>query len=183
MDEINNGDPAQPARPPAIQTMVIRAGGKDGPQIVESGDARWNDAAEQRFLDSLGACCNVTRAAKGAGFSREAIYRRRRTDPGFAARWREALVQGYVRIEMLLIENAEAVLAGVAPDPQSPIPPMSVKEAMNLLAQHRGAVEGDGNRRRNWAARPRDMAEVRANILVKLEAIAALPSEEGADEA
>lgn len=169
----------KPRRKAGGNGLAIRASGKDGPQIIEVTSARWNDGAEQRFLDALGASCNVTHAAMQSGFSKEAIYRRRRTDPGFRARWNDALAQGYVRIEMMLIERAEAVLAGDGPnpDPDHPIPQMSFRDAITLLAQHRPSVTGNGNRRLSWNARPRDLEEVRASILAKFEAIAALPDE------
>ena len=74
---------------------ILRAGGKDGPQLIRSRGHRWTDEAGEIFLDHLAASCNVTWSAKQTGFSREAIYRRRRRDPRFAEVWRAALAQGY----------------------------------------------------------------------------------------
>lgn len=161
----------------------LRKSGKDGPQIITAGDKSWSEGKEQKFLDVLGASCNVTYAVRASGLSRGALYQRRRKDPAFAARWQSALSQGYVRIEMLLIENAERTLSGRAPDPDCSIPPMTVKEAMNLLQLHRGDVHEGGNRRKKWNARPRPLEEVRESILARLEAIANLPPEGSADEA
>lgn len=156
----------------------IRASGKDGPQIVQCSESSWNDVKAEKFLNALGASCNVTHAAAQSGMSKGTLYWRRRTDPGFAAQWQAALEQGYVRIEMLMLDNAENALSGKAPDPDCPIPPMTVKEAINLLQLHRAAVHKDGNRRKKWNARPRELEEVRKSILVKLEAIAHLPDED-----
>lgn len=64
----------------------IRAGGKDGPQIIHSKGKRWTDKAEEIFLDRLAASNNATWAAKECGFSTEAIYARARRDPAFAGR-------------------------------------------------------------------------------------------------
>jgi hypothetical protein len=163
--------------------QCLRASGKDGPQIITTGENRWSEAKEQAFLNALGASCNATYAIRACGLSKGALYYRRRKDAGFAARWQAALSQGYVRIEMLLIDNAERTLSGKAPDPDCPIPQMTVKEAMNLLQLHRAEVHEGGNRRKKWNARPRPLEEVRSSILARLEAIANLPEEDTQDEA
>ena len=163
-----------------IEGYCLRASGKDGPQIVQCTSKSWNEEREQVFLDALGASCNVTLAAQACGLSKGALYWRRRVDPGFADRWQAALSQGYVRVEMLLLDLAENTLAGRAPDPDSPIPAMTVKEAMNLLQLHAATAHKTGNGRRHWRARPRELEEVRESILARFEAIANLPDEAAA---
>lgn len=158
------------ARGPAGDAM--RASGKDGPQIVNSRGHRWTTKAEALFLDELGASCNVTRAARVAGFSTAAIHRRRRTDAAFADRWRVALEQGYVRIEMLLVQRATEALEGHAPDPDTPIPAMTVKDAITILQTYRAAV-ATGGKCLTKRARVRSLDEVRDSILTKLDAIEA----------
>lgn len=158
------------ATPPA--GMLVRGGGKDGPQQIRTTGHRWSDAAETIFLDQLAASCNVTHAAAAAGFSAVAIYKRRSNDPAFARRWGVALAQGYARIEELLIRRATETLEDRAPDPDTPIPAMSVRDAIALLALHRAAVKGEGNHP-GWRGRPRALDEVRDSILTKLEAIEA----------
>ena len=160
-----SGRPAHPGR-------GVRASGKDGPQIIESGGARWTEEAETVFLDQLAASCNVGLSANKAGFTKGAVYARRRTDPGFAARWQVALEQGYARIEIMLVKAAEDSLAGLELDPDTPIPRMTVKEAINVLQLHRAAVRGEG-KHPGWLARPRSLDEVRDSILRKLSAIEA----------
>ena len=159
------------------QGTLMRAGGKDGPQMVRSQGDRWTDEAEAIFLDHLAASCNVTLSAKAVGFSREAIYRRRRNDPGFAERWQAALEQGYARIEMLLVRRAAETLEGSLqeprePDPDTPLPEMTVRDAIAILQLHRSSVKGDG-RSPGWRARPRSLDEMRDSILAKLEAVEA----------
>jgi len=151
----------------------VRASGKDGPQLTASKGHRWTDEAEAVFLDALAASCNVTLSARQSGFSTEAIYRRRRMDPAFADRWQAALEQGYARIEMLLVRRAVERLEGLMLDPDSPIPVMTVAEAINVLQLHRAAVKGGDARRPGWRARPRSLDEMRDSILTKLSAIAA----------
>ena len=164
----------RPASPHA--GVVLRGTGKDGPQLVRTAGRRWSDEAEALFLDRLAASCNVTYAAEATGFSREAIYRRRRTDPAFAERWQAALEQGYARIEMALVRRAADALEGFAPDPDTPIPHMTVQDAIAVLKLHAPAVKGEG-RAPGWRARPRSLDEMRESILRKLEAIASFETE------
>jgi hypothetical protein len=144
---------------------------KDGPQCIRSTGKRWSDEAEALFLDHLAASCNVTAAADACGFSGAAVYYRRRNDPAFAKRWQAALETGYAHVEALLLQRAIEALEGFAPDPATPIEPMTVKEARELLGHHRNTVNGGPRSRRQWA-RPRSLDEVRDSILRKLEAIA-----------
>ena len=156
----------------APKGSIIRAGGKDGPQRIESQGKRWTDEAEERFLDRLASSYNVTYAAARTGFSRHAIYARRRSDPGFAERWQAALEQGYARLELALVKAANDRLSRKLPDPNMPFPEMTVREAITILQLHRAAVTGDGTTRHpGWHARPRKLEEMKASILTKLEAI------------
>ena len=171
-----------PPRPSAGPSgTALRASGKDGPQCIASSGKRWTDEAEARFLDVLAATCNVGAAAAAAGFSRDGLYKRRRRDPVFAKRWQAALELGAARLHALLLQRAIEALEGFAPDPDTPIPQMTVKDALAILALHRRELEG-GPRRRQWA-RPRSLDEMRDSILRKLEAIAPCAKASGAGEA
>jgi hypothetical protein len=160
----------QSSRQPAPSGTGILVG-KDGPQLIRSKGQRWSDTAEAAFLDTLAATCNVSAAADAAGFTRFTLYKRRRRDPGFAQRWSAALDQGYARIEAMLVQRAVEALEGYAPDPDTPIPAMTVRDALAILGHHRAAVERGPRSRRQWA-RPRSLDEVRDSILRKLEAVA-----------
>lgn len=149
-------------------------GGKDGPQVIRSKGDRWTEEAEAAFLDQLAASCNVLAACEAAGFCNTTVYKRRREDAGFARRWQAALEQGYVRIEMALVRRAADALEGLAPDPDTPIPTMTVEQAIKVLDRHRAAVKGETRSKRNWT-RPRTLDEVSDSILRKLEAIAPEP--------
>ena len=155
---------------------ALRISGHAGPQLIRSTGKRWTEEAEARFLDCLAASANVTASAEAAGFSREAIYKRRREDAAFAERWQAALEQGYARIEMALVQRASDALEGFAPDPDTPIPEMTVHDAVMILKLRAPAVKGEG-RGPAWRARPRTLEEMRASILRKLEAIAPPPDE------
>ncbi len=148
----------------------IRAGGKDGPQIIESKGKRWTEEAEEIFLDHLAITANYTLAAKKTGFSREAIYKRRRRDPALAERCRAAIAEAVDRIDAHLVEGAERALAGRPPGSDSPIPPMTFDQAIAVVKLHRPAVTGQG-RLAGWRGPARPLAEVKASILTKLSAI------------
>lgn len=59
------------------------------------------------------------------------------------------------------------------PDPDTPIPNVTVKEAITILQLYRTTVTEAEGKRPGWRARPRSLDEVRATILTKLEAIEA----------
>lgn len=151
--------------------ILLYGRGKDGRQLVRSTGKRWSDEAEAGFLDHLAASCNVTASAQAAGFTPAAVYKRRRGDPGFAEKWEAALQQGYARLEALLVQRAIEALEGFAPDAETPLPEMTVKDARAILGHHRRTVEGGPRSRRQWA-RPRTLDEMRDSILAKLEAVA-----------
>jgi hypothetical protein len=162
------------AQPPAAPAgTVLRASGKDGPQRIRVNGKWWTPRAEETFLDSLAASCNVTWSAAQAGFSAVTVYNRRRADPAFAARWQAALEQGYCRLEVELVGTATDFLARLRLDPDLPLKAMSVKEAISLLGMHRAVVRNGEARRPGWHARPRTLDEMRDSILAKLEAIEA----------
>ena len=166
--------------------------GPHGPQVVRSSGARWTEEAEKVFFDHLAASCNVRLAAEACGFKPTSIYGRRRRHPHFAQRWQAALEQGYARIEMALVRRAADALEGLAPDPDTPIPEMSVSEALAVLKNHGASVQA-GTRNSNHWRRPRSLDELAGSILRKLEAVApaaqtpsaaeVLSSAKGADDA
>jgi hypothetical protein len=149
----------------------IRAGGKDGPQIIHSKGKHLTDKAEEIFLDSLGASNNATWAAAQCGFSTAAIYARARRDPAFAERMAAARALAHGRIDEALNRAAEDFLAGKAPDPEAPLVVTSVEQAIAIQKLNRPTQTGEG-RRPAWPARPRTLDEVRGSILGKLSAIA-----------
>jgi hypothetical protein len=153
---------------------LMRIGGKDGPQMIRSKGDRWTEQAETVFLDHLAASCNVLASCEAAGFCNTTVYKRRREDAAFAQRWQAALEQGYLRIEMALVRRANEALEGFAPDADTPIPVMTVEQAIKVLDRHRATVNGGPPSRRRWT-RPRTLDEVSDSILRKLEAIAPAP--------
>ena len=149
----------------------VRIGPTGREQQVRSGGWQWSDEAEEIFLDSLAASCNVSLSADAAGFSTPTVYRQRRLRPDFADKWQAALAQGYARLEATLIEAANDSLIDVDYDATRPIPRMTIDQAMNLLRSHRNEVLGNARGTPGRNPRRRDIAEVRNSILKKIDAI------------
>jgi hypothetical protein len=115
-------------------------------QRIKTGGAQWSDEAEELFLDVLASCGNVRFAARATGFTTFTAYRQRRMRADFAEKWRAAVDQGYVRLELALLEAANDTMAGKEFDADRPIPKMTVEQAMNVLRAHCGEVKGGGGR-------------------------------------
>lgn len=70
---------------------------------AQKPDAEWMGA----FLALLAASPNVTLAAQGAGISRSKAYQYRKEDPGFAAKWDDAIGESIDRLEAAAFKRAE----------------------------------------------------------------------------
>jgi len=152
---------------------ILRAHGKDGPQLIRSAGHIWTEEAEDIFLDCLAASNNATWSAQQCGFSKEGIYKRARRDPVFAEKMAAARTQSVGRIDEALARRAEDFLEGKPADPGSPIVDMTVQDAIAIVKLYRARQNPEGGGRRPaWPARPRSLAEVHDSILTKLSAIA-----------
>jgi hypothetical protein len=151
---------------------VIRSSKTGRPCIARVGPGRWSAKSERAFIAELTATANVKAAARAAGVSTTAAYNRRRLWPAFAEAWREALAEGYVRIETLLIHAATATL-DPEPEPEAvrEAPLMSVEQAMNLFKLHRASQQGGRPQRYAWRQQEPDIEDVRAEILRKVAAM------------
>ncbi len=83
------------------------------------------------FLANLAASSNVRASAHAVNTPLASVYRARRDDPAFAARWRDALFEGYEHLEMEVL----GVLRGAITDRK-----IDVANALRLLAAHRQTV-------------------------------------------
>ncbi|MGC1270754.1 MAG: hypothetical protein WA842_09185 [Croceibacterium sp.] len=95
--------------------------------IPPSGVAGWRS----RFLEALVETSNVSASAIRAAIPLRTVYKARRNDPAFAAKWRAALAEGY--------ENLEMELLAYLRDPQGRAK-MDVANAIRLMAMHREEV-------------------------------------------
>lgn len=58
---------------------------------------------ETIFINELAETSNVKAAAEAADVSQSMVYKKRRDDPDFAAKWYAALAEGYDNLEMELL--------------------------------------------------------------------------------
>lgn len=161
--------PTTAARGP--EGCVVRRAKNGKTKIVKTGGWRWSLQAEKVFLEFLAATANVRAASAEAGFSPVTVYKQRMTNPGFAARWQEALETGVARLEMLLVHSAGATLEGLPLDGDHPIPRMTIEDVMNVLKLHRAAVHGGKPQRYAWRMELPPIEQVQAEIMQRLAAL------------
>lgn len=138
------------------EKLVVRgSGGRGGGRRVQVSRARlkqWTAAEEGRFLTVLAATCNVKLACRAVGLSVASAHGHRHRWPDFARNWDAAIQDGYITLEMALIENACISLSDPssgeferAAVPALPIETMTVDGAIRLLGLHRRTATGVGN--------------------------------------
>ncbi len=110
----------------------------EGPNLqsvrrCRSAGTEWPEAGRARFLHALAMTCNVRLACTAGETSHTTAYRHRRQDAGFRRAWRQAIGEGYARLEIEMLERAliaetrvRAAIAEVESD----------KEALELLAKY-----------------------------------------------
>ena len=148
-----------------------KAGGK--------GNVRPDRAQMDIFLDALAETSNVAASARAADVPANAMYRERRRNHGFAARWHEALCEGFVRLEAELLSEALIAPTGNVKDATLKSRAQKYRLGLALLAAHRAAVRG---------TKPPASGEVpkggaKARLLTKLRAIRAQAVAETVDAA
>ena len=106
-----------------------------GAKMMRVGSGRWSKAAEERFLIELGTSGKVRRAAAAAGFSEEAICRRRRKEPQFAEACDMAIEEGKARVEALLVAWSERSFDpdAVPMAADGAMPKVTVSEAIKIV--------------------------------------------------
>jgi len=152
------------------EQLVLRGTNGRLVQVARARLGQWTPDIERRFLRTLAATCNVRAACRDVGLSIASAYVRRTTWSSFAERWEEALEIGYTRLEMTLLENACNMLEVVEVEPDAPIPPMTVDQAIQYMGLHRRQVKREGRRTHRYYRR-RTLDDVRASIIRKIEAI------------
>lgn len=94
------------------------------------------------FLDHLVATCDVSAAAALAGIDPIQVHALRRADPGFQARWRDAIAQSYDSLEIRLMACAMGTDAGTTEGKAA----IDTDLALRLLNGHRSAAPARGPR-------------------------------------
>lgn len=152
------------------QPDVIQRGKGGVTRLMKKRPTKWNGWVARRFLRTLASTCNVSRSAAAAGVTHTTVYDRRRSDSAFAARWEAALARGHAELEMALLRGAIAAMEGEPVEPDSPLPPVTVSEAIMLLRYHDRSVGRPGKAMGRAAPRP-DTEKLRESILRKVMAI------------
>ena len=72
----------------------------------EGKPATWSPTIEKLFLEELAQSANVTQSAIVAGTSDKRAWQRRQADAKFRAAFLRALAEGYLRLELRMLERA-----------------------------------------------------------------------------
>lgn len=110
--------------------------------IGDTRGVRPSAAQMTQFLEALAESSNVAASARAAGMSGNAMYRERRRNAGFAARWHEALCEGFARLEAELLSEALVAPSGNVKDATLKSRAQKYRLGLALLAAHRAAVRG-----------------------------------------
>lgn len=103
----------------------------------------WTLDKKAEFLCHLAESANVTASARAVGMSEKGVYRLRMQSAAFREAWATALREGYVKLELMMLERAmngtrkEVWHGGKAVGETTEY---SERLAMQLLSQHRSAV-------------------------------------------
>jgi hypothetical protein len=146
----------------------VLSGGRR-PVLRKASRREWTPRKRARFIEELAATCNVTAAARAVRMSTVGAYRLRARDAAFRAEWALALREGYVRLEMVLLERSMNGTVKTIARGDGRVD--KIKEypnhlAFQLLKLHRQTVaETDAMEREE------DLDEVRARLAMKLDAL------------
>ena len=136
--------------------------------LVRARGKRLTPVWKRPFLAALAETSNVVRAAKIAGKDTSTVYETRRRSREFAAKWQEALCEGYDNLEMDVLRRLREGEIKRAPGAKTGTRTFDNATAVRLLVVHREAVAREKAGRANVTA-----AQVRASIERKVAAIRA----------
>lgn len=109
---------------------------------TDARGARPGRAQMSMFLEALAETSNVAASARAAGVTGNAMYRERRRNAAFAARWHAALCEGFARLEAELLSEALVAPSGNVKDATLKSRAQKYRLGLALLAAHRAAVRG-----------------------------------------
>lgn len=117
------------------------AGIGDG-KAARANPTRPDRRQKEVFVEHLAETSNVAASARAAGVPANAMYRERRRHAEFAARWHEALCEGFARLEAELLSEALIAPSGNVKDATLKSRAQKYRLGLALLAAHRAAVRG-----------------------------------------
>ncbi len=104
-------------------------------QLRRNRNVRFTEKRREIFLDHFAGTCNLTEAAEAAGVSEAPVFAHRAKNPDFAARFQQALEQGYARLEAdILRRRVEEQQRLKAIEPKGE-PEPEFERALKLLAR------------------------------------------------
>jgi len=175
-------------RPPDLQTIRRSAGGRT--QLAAVRANQWNARDDEAFFARLEATGNVRASARAIGRDPNTAWRRRRECPEFARRFEAALGDAEARLEYALVDYAsnlidraaEAVEADPAEEKQRDrITPVEASFALQVVKWLDARKAGKRRGARRHGPKEPGIAEVKADILRKIEAIERHKRMEGGD--
>lgn len=125
--------------------------GTSAAELPSSKDGKW----QRQFLELLAETSNIRSSARAANVPLSTVYDKRMRSRDFAAKWNQALYEGYTNLEMEVL--------GYLRDPD-PGYKMDVANALRLLTAHRETVAREKARRSK-----RDKASVLASLNAKID--------------
>ncbi len=136
------------------------------PKASPSGGHRFNATTRKCFLDHLARTANVSASARAAGISGDAVYSAHRRLPDFRAEWKEALAEGYVRLETSMLADALKRPSSKTPDALLKARAQQQRLQLGLLSAHRGTVKGHASV--TPARASIDLPTLKAQLILKL---------------
>lgn len=136
------------------------------PKASPSGYTRFNAAMRKCFLEHLARTANVAASARAAGISSEAVYAAHRRLPEFRNEWKEALSEGYVRLETNMLADALKRPSSKTSDALMKVRAQQQRLQLGLLNAHRGSVRGIATA--VPARMANDLPALKAQLILKL---------------
>ncbi len=154
------------------EELVLTAGTGKGTQIARARVRQFTPRIEARFLAVLAGTCNVKAACAAVGLTPAAAYAHRQRWRGFRERWRRAVDEGRLRLEMALIEAGRNLLEGAdeAARAEQVLPAITADQALQTLRLYRGHGTGTGNPP-GRIVRPASVEQTRDAIFRRIRAI------------
>ena len=139
------GQSASPRR--RGEELVLRRT-RHGDKMVRAAAGRWCAETEETFFAALGRTGCVRAAARAAGISANALYKRREAYPEFAERWDATVAEAAQKLPELLRAASIASLDPEAAEEMAAegLPPVNVDQAIRISKMHGAGKPGKGGR-------------------------------------
>lgn len=142
--------------------------GKSRPRIISQPNRAITKHQRKLFLDQLADTCNVSLAAKRAGFYPQRAYDLKARDADFRRGWDKALAMGFAQLELTMLERALHGTETAVKAPNGKATTMrsySDRLGLTLLKMHRdGAGLADASEMDEA-----EQAEIRRRLMAKLD--------------